>query len=1070
MQLKQLGRYTVVAVIGSGGMGKVYKAITPSGRTVALKVVHPHLVGLPGFFKRFVQEGELGRKVNHANVVRTIDMDSIMVDGEQMNYMVMEFVRGQTLRELLRELGTVPETLLREIALQLTAGLAAIHEAGIVHRDLKLENAVISPNHTVRIMDLGVAKTQEASVALTMTGRFAGSYAYAAPEQFRKDAVVGPAADLYALGVVLYELATGGNPFTADDAYEIMRRHEEMPAPPLSDRAPDVSPFFAEIVQQLLSKRPADRFGSAAELNRILDEGELSDWWREREKTLRRSTVKLPAIHVRRDCALRGRHKEMKALTEAWGRAKLGEGGVLLFEGEAGIGKTRLLDAFVREAGTDDAHVLYGAYTPGGGVGGLSEAMIGKFGSVNLAEELARFIPETPALVPAFAAMVKHESPPPGAPPLQLDALHTVGCHLFRNLAADKTSLWAIDDLHFAPQESVHFLVALARTLATQRTLLVLTARSAEMEKYVEHFARIDRFKRRELGRLSPYEVEEMLQETLHSDELVQKMGRQIAERSDGVPLFVLEIARSLGTRDAEDVAGIEVPSAVRDLVGARLQGLADDDRNMLDCASVQGFTFDPDIVARALEMKPIQVLQRLAALERRTGVVRAHGAGHRFDHHQIQELLYSDQPAALRANYHAMTADAFEARQKLADVEHPEGAAAYFMADHRLRGAAPLGAKRYLKGALAHVDNHYRNDAFLDLCARALEAEGLLTEEERCDLLVKQATVYGNLGRRSRQGAAIDEAVRIADSLGSARRRCDARTQLGWYFFELGRYPEARAVFEDALRIVEDETQRRMLSGRLAGVLSTLGHQEEALKLEQPSANNRGLCHQYLGQYEQALACFEEAVRGTTDVALRAVAQLNVGRMQAALGDPESARSTIEAARAELKATGLRRPESYAIHRLGEVAEQLGKPAEAHAFYAQALSLRRAIAYPSGVAESLVALGRIERRDGRNGDALLKEANRIARDIDRPDELVLSEVYLGGGVGAEAALKSHGHRMRVRDRMEAHFELWRATQRPEHLAEARRLHRHLLDLAPADRRAAMLRNVPLHAEIEGIA
>ncbi|MHC4407681.1 MAG: serine/threonine-protein kinase [Planctomycetota bacterium] len=1063
----KLNRYTIVSELGTGGMGKVYLAVTPSGHRVALKVVHPHLVNTPGFFKRFLREGEIGRKVKHENVVRTLDVDATTIDDKQVNYMVMEFVRGKSLRELLVELGTVPETLLREIALQLSAGLNAIHSADIIHRDIKPENVLITRDHTVRIMDLGVAKMQEASVALTLGGQFAGSYLYAAPEQFEKDTDVGPAADLYALGVLLYELATADNPFRADSVSAIMAKHSEEEPPPLRDRAPEVSPFFAAVVHTLLAKDPSDRFASAAELNEILDEGELSDWWGAREKELRSDTTQLPSINVRRECGLFGRHKEMKMLRDAWERAKLGEGGVILIEGEAGIGKTRLLDEFAREAAADDAHLLYGAYTPGGGLGGLSEAIINKFGSVNLADGLGPYIPETPTLVTSFAALVKHETPPAGAAALQLDALHTVGCHLFRNLSADKPMLCEIDDLHFAPQESLHFIVALARALSAQRTLLVLTARSGEMEKTVEHFARMERFRRHELGRLLPNEVAEMLGETLRSDALAEKLGPQIAEKSDGIPLFVLEIAHSVQERGEEEVTEIEIPSAVRDLIGARLQDLTDDERNLLDAAAVQGFTFDPDLVARVLEVKPIQILQRLAALERRSGVVHAHGSGYRFDHHQIQEVLYSAQPAALRDNYHSLTADALEAREKLAAIEEPGGGPAYFMAYHRLRGTNPADAKRYLKGGLAHVDNDYRNDAHIALCNLALETKGLLSDEERCEILIEKGTKHGHLGQRSQQGAAMEEAVKIADGIGDPKLRCDARGQLGWHLWALGQYPESKAVFEEALEIVEDDAQRTRLSGRLASVLSTLGHQEEALQLEQPSTNNRGLCFQYLGHYAEALDCYEQGVHAEVDTAGRPIALLNVGRIQAALGDPETARTTIEGARAELHAMGLRRPESYAIHRLGDVAAQMGQTEEAEHLYEQALSLRREIAYPSGVAETLLAQGRLLQKQGKDANAVLKEAQGVAREIDRPDEFVLSAVYLGGGVAAEAALKSHGPRMRVVDRMEAHFELWRATKKPEHLAEAQRLHKLLLEHAPEESRAAMLENTPLHREIE---
>jgi tetratricopeptide (TPR) repeat protein len=348
-----------------------------------------------------------------------------------------------------------------------------------------------------------------------------------------------------------------------------------------------------------------------------------------------------------------------------------------------------------------------------------------------------------------------------------------------------------------------------------------------------------------------------------------------------------------------------------------------------------------------------------------------------------------------------------------------------------------------------------------------ALETAGLLTDEERCEILIRKGTKHGHLGQRSKQGAVMEEAVRIADGIGDPRLRCDARGQLGWHLWALGQYPEAQSVFEEALGIVEDEEQRRRLSGRLASVLNTLGHQEQALQLDQPSANNRGLCFQYLGHYAEALACYEEGVRGDVDTAGRPIALLNVGRIQAALGDPESARATIEEARADLRAKGLRRPESYALHRLGDVAAQMGNAEEAERLYEQALSLRREIAYPSGVAETLLAHGRLRKRQGKPSEPLLKEAQKIAREIDRPDEFVLSAVYLGGGVAAEAALKSHGPRMRVNDRMEAHFELWKITGKPEHLEEATRLHGILLEHAPEASRSAMVENNPLHREIE---
>jgi serine/threonine-protein kinase len=177
------------------------------------------------------------------------------VDGYDL--LVMEYVEGRTLRGL----GPAPEPLLRDIARQCAAGLAAIHDAGIVHRDLKPENIVLTADGRVRIMDLGIAKVHDASVMLTRTGQFLGSLPYAAPEQC-DGREVGPAADLYALGVVLHELATGQNPFRGETPAAILRaKLVRVPAP-----AATLSPAFRAVLATLLDLDPAKRFGSARAL------------------------------------------------------------------------------------------------------------------------------------------------------------------------------------------------------------------------------------------------------------------------------------------------------------------------------------------------------------------------------------------------------------------------------------------------------------------------------------------------------------------------------------------------------------------------------------------------------------------------------------------------------------------------------------------------------------------------------------------------------------------------------------------------------------------------------------
>jgi eukaryotic-like serine/threonine-protein kinase len=359
-----LGPYRIVSELGAGGMGTVYRAETQAavhgfeaGASVALKVIHPQLLASPGFFKRFLREAELGRSVRHENVVRTIEADALLSGERQVHFMVLEYVEGKSLRRLLEELGRVPETLLREIAEQTAAGLAAIHAKGIVHRDLKPENVLLSHDHRVRVMDLGVAKLQEASVVLTREGQFTGSLLYAAPEQFQ-GREVGPAADLYSLGVILYELATGAHPFARDTAASIIHAHLHGEPPSACDAGVGVSPFLGEVIATLLRKAPSERIESAAALRELIVEAERSSWWAEREASSRARGSGLPRILVDRETHLHGREQDLRTLRDAWTRASAGEGGVVLMVGEPGIGKTRILDALVREVASE------GGYAP----------------------------------------------------------------------------------------------------------------------------------------------------------------------------------------------------------------------------------------------------------------------------------------------------------------------------------------------------------------------------------------------------------------------------------------------------------------------------------------------------------------------------------------------------------------------------------------------------------------------------------------------------------------------------------------------------------------------------------
>jgi len=1101
----QVGPYTLLSELGSGGMGSVYLA-EHDGQRVALKIVHAHLIATPGFFKRFLREAELGKQVQHENVVRTLDVDATQVDEKVVHYMVMEYVEGRSLRQLLTDLGTVPETLLREIALQVAAGLVAVHGAGVVHRDLKPENVLITDDQRIQIMDLGVAKLQEASVAITREGQFAGSFLYAAPEQFRNQEV-GPASDLYSLGVLLYELATGVNPFRGADPAAVIHAHLETAPPRATEKNPDVSLFFAEVLATLLRKEPAARIVSAAALCRLLEEGEASAWWGERERELRRHEESHVQIKVRRETDLVGRGAELGALKEAWSRARGGEGGTLLIEGEPGIGKTRLVDAFVRAAAGDSVHVLYGSYPPSGGLGGLSEGILGKFGASGLDEALAPYLTVTPTLVPAFAALLKHESPPTGSEPIAGDTQHTGFGHLLRALAAERPTLWIVEDLQFASEDSRRLVLSLARAAEGQRVLLVATTRPGLPEQELTHFARLEHFRRLPVGRLSPREVVELAREAFGSATLADKLGGKIAYKSDGVPFFVFEMIRSLkeggylrelpdGTYEqAQQITDIEVPSAVKDLVQARLQELSEGQRAILDVGAVQGYEFDPDLVARVLEEKRVRVLRDLADIERRFGLVHGEAGTSRFDHNQVQEVLYRDLPPDLRSEYHALLADAFVERAGLKPGQAASGEAACFLAAHQLHGPRPAQALPHLEAALDHLAQSYRNDQALDLADRALAAPGLVDGERRLDLLLRKAGRLDLLGRRAEQSATLEEALGLADQLGDPGPRAAVRRALGEQATMMAQGEAAHAYLEAAIALAREAGDRRE-EAAAAGALGVLffytgqstevrAQFERQLVLAREIGDLNGVATAtgrigvglvLGGDLEGALTHFERSLASSREIGNRereAIALLNAAEIYGLLGNAARGREMLEQSRALARSIGAQHVEGEGLLYRGKLEWQERQADRAEACYREALAQFRQILKHHGTARCLVLLGRLFTGLGRTAEALrhLEEGLALARENEVHEALVLGEAYTalltrGSTEEARRQLTEHGARLELSQALEAHFVLWRADGDPALLEKAHAILAHMRDHAPAEYRTAMIENVPLHREI----
>jgi serine/threonine protein kinase len=260
--------YELQGKLGTGGMGTVYRAKdTRSGQTVAVKLLHPHLASDPEYVRRFKREARIARELNSPNIVRVLDFGQ---DGDNQ-YIVMEYVEGQTLGQLIQKQGPLPIAQAVSIASQAAAALDEAHKHSVVHRDIKPQNIIIAPNGVVKVTDFGVARVT-GETTMTQHGTFMGTAPYMAPDHIFGG--VDTRSDIYSLGIVLYQMLTGAVPFNADTPWATLELHKSASLPPVNGLRADAPPWLVRITNRCLEKRPDRRFQSPGDLMVALQDGD----------------------------------------------------------------------------------------------------------------------------------------------------------------------------------------------------------------------------------------------------------------------------------------------------------------------------------------------------------------------------------------------------------------------------------------------------------------------------------------------------------------------------------------------------------------------------------------------------------------------------------------------------------------------------------------------------------------------------------------------------------------------------------------------------------------------------
>lgn len=261
--LQLQGRYQLVERIALGGMGEVWRATDlRSGRAVAAKILRPELAGDEVFLARLRAETQNSKGLRHPNLAVVLD------SGERggSGWLIMELVHGRPLSDILNERGTLPAAEIFPILAQTARALQVVHDAGVVHRDVKPSNILITREGLAKLTDFGIS-TSTNQLPMTAEGMVMGTAQYLAPEQAMGNPAA-PSADLYSLGIIAYEALTGHRPFTGSTQVDIAFSHVNDPVPPLPSKLPQE---VREMVMSLLEKKPANRPKTAREVSRMLD-------------------------------------------------------------------------------------------------------------------------------------------------------------------------------------------------------------------------------------------------------------------------------------------------------------------------------------------------------------------------------------------------------------------------------------------------------------------------------------------------------------------------------------------------------------------------------------------------------------------------------------------------------------------------------------------------------------------------------------------------------------------------------------------------------------------------------
>ncbi|HEU4835170.1 MAG TPA: protein kinase [Pyrinomonadaceae bacterium] len=730
-------RYRLDSELGRGGMGTVYRATDLElQREVAVKVLSATAQNTDAR-ERLIREARAAAALNHPHIVTIHDVGEV----SGFPFLVMELVSGPRLSQ------ARPADITRvvAIAIQICDALEHAHNNEIVHRDLKPDNVLLSGTSdasNVKLADLGLALPAYAA-RISRAGVIVGTAAYMAPEQALGQTIDGR-ADLYALGVLLYELTTGRVPFHGDDPLTIVSQHVHAPVVPPRVLRSDIPPALETVIVRLLAKDPSQRFSSAAETRAALIESLRT------ESLPAESAPVVAILDALSRGRLIGRNNELAEARELWQRAREGRGHGVLLSGEPGAGKSRLAREITIQAAVDGAVVLSGGcyeyeaatpYLP------FVEAFRRWVREEKDNDHLREILGDTAMQIAKLAPEIETRLGP--FPERQELAAHEerllffdAVVQVFSNVARRQSLLFYADDLHWADRGTLWLLGHLLRQLRNERVLILGAYRETELDrthplaKSLVDWNRERLITRIMLRRFNESETGDQLGALL-GENVSSEFAVAVHRETEGNPFFVEEVLKALIERGSVrresgrwrrcDVDQLVIPQSVKEAIGNRLDRVSPNTNEVLRVCAILGKVFTFEELSAAAGQNEDTLLDALDEAAGAQLIAAGSGDSFSFTHDKIREVLYEELNPIRRRRLHRHVAEGLEQRCTQSQCAVEKLAHHYIQAGDLQRGL------EYAKQAAAEAARVFAFDEAIAAYGRARDcAEALgLTEEQ---------------------------------------------------------------------------------------------------------------------------------------------------------------------------------------------------------------------------------------------------------------------------------------------------------------------------------------------------